>query len=175
MSRRFLLALSLCVFACTLLGTTNGALARPPVTVIRVSPADAPTLKKAIAAEKGHVVLVDFWATWCGPCMAEFPELVKLHRKYQSKGLVVFTVSADSTRDIKSKVVPFLQKKRADFPQYLERADDPEDFINAFDPHWDGDLPRTFLYDRHGHLVKEFGEQTPKGFEKALKPLLAKR
>jgi thiol-disulfide isomerase/thioredoxin len=137
-----------------------------------VKPADAPTIKKAIAAEKGHVVLVDFWATWCGPCMAEFPELVKLQKKYQRRGLVVFAVSEDSARDIKSKVIPFLHKQKASFPQYLERADDPEDFINAFDTSWQGDLPKTFIYNRQGRMVKEFGEQKPKGFERALKSLL---
>jgi len=89
---------------------------------------------------------------------------------------VVVTVSADSARDIRSKVVPFLEKQGAQFPQFLEKADDPQDFINAFDPNWQGDLPRTFVYDRQGRLVKELsGEHTEKEFAAAVKPLLTEK
>lgn len=140
---------------------------------IVVTPADAAGVKKAIAGERGHVVVVNFWATWCGPCVAEFPALVKLQKDYKSRGLVVFAISADSPRDLNSKVKPFLVKAGADFPQFLQNASDPDDMINAFDPKWQGDLPRTFIYDKRGRLVKELsGEQTQKSFAAAVKPLL---
>ena len=142
-------------------------------TGIRVTPADAPVIKQAIAGERGHVVVVNFWATWCGPCVAEFPALVKLQREYKSRGLVVFAVSADSLRDVNSKVKPFLAKQGAEFPQFVQNASDPDDMINAFDPKWQGDLPRTFVYAKDGRLVAELsGEQTEKSFAAAVKPLL---
>jgi thiol-disulfide isomerase/thioredoxin len=140
---------------------------------IVVKPADAPTIKKAIAAYRGHVVVVNFWATWCGPCVAEFPDLVKLSRRYKNKGLVVMSVSADHKSDIPTKVQPFLTAHKADFPAFLEQASDPEDFIDAFDPKWQGELPRTLIYDKHGKLVKSLsGQQTPQSFAAAVKPYL---
>ena len=145
----------------------------PTLAQAAVTPADAPTIKKAIAAQKGHVVLVNFWATWCGPCVAEFPAIVQISRRYKSQGLATFAVSADSVRDRQSKVEPFLTKQGAAFPVYLERSSDPEDFINAFDPTWQGDLPRTFIYDRQGRRVKTLtGEQTAQSLAAAIAPYL---
>jgi len=138
-----------------------------------VLPADAPALKRAIAAQKGRVVLVNFWATWCGPCVAEFPAIVKTSRKYRAQGLTVIAVSADSAKDLHTKVEPFLAKQEAAFPSYLEKSADPEDFINALDPTWQGDLPRTFIYDRQGRRVKTLtGEQTAQSLAAALMPYL---
>ena len=138
-----------------------------------VIPADAPTIKQAIAAQKGHVVLVNFWATWCGPCVAEFPAIVQTSRRYKASGLRVLCVSADQLKDKDTKVGPFLAKSGADFPAFLEKSRDPEEFINAFDPAWQGDLPRTIIYDRAGRQVKTLtGEQTAASFAAALKPYL---
>jgi thiol-disulfide isomerase/thioredoxin len=138
-----------------------------------VAVADAPAIKQAIAAQKGHVVVVNMWATWCAPCVAEFPALVRLQHRYRKDGLVVFAVSADLRKDVDTKVKPFLKAHGADFPQYLEHASDPEDFINAFDPKWQGDLPQTFIYDRSGRLARVLsGEQSDNSFAVAVKPLL---
>jgi len=141
-----------------------------------VTPADAPAIKQAIAAQKGHVVLVNFWATWCGPCVAEFPAIVQTSRRYKASGLRVLCVSADQLKDKDTKVRPFLAKSGADFPAFLEKSRDPEEFINAFDPAWPGDLPRTLIYDRAGHLVKTLtGEQTAASLAAAVRPYLLSR
>ncbi len=144
--------------------------AAPPPTV---TPADAPAIKRAIAAEKGHVVLVNFWATWCGPCVAEFPAIVGTGRKYKAAGLRVITVSADPLKDKDAKVRLFLMRSGAEGPAYLEQSRDPEEFINAFDPAWQGDLPRTLIYDRAGRRVKTLvGEQTAQSLAAAVTPYL---
>ena len=141
---------------------------------VTVTPADAPVIKRAIAAQRGHVVLVNFWATWCGPCVAEFPAIVQTSRRYQTSGLRVFAVSADQLKDKETKVVPFLTKSGASFPAYLEKSADPEEFIDAFDPAWQGDLPRTIIYDRQGRRVKTLtGEQTAQSLAAAVQPYLS--
>ena len=138
-----------------------------------VTPAGAPVIKKAIAAQHGHVVLVNFWATWCGPCVAEFPAIVETSRRYKASGLRVFAVSADQVKDTQTKVVPFLTKAGAEFPAYVEKSADPEEFIDAFDPAWQGDLPRTIIYDKTGRRVKTLtGEQTAQSLAAAVQPYL---
>jgi len=156
-------------------GVGLGLLASTAHAAVTITPADALTIKKAIAAQKGHVVLVNFWATWCGPCVAEFPAIVAVSQQYRRKGLSVIAVSADSRKDINAKVMPFLIKQRVTFPVYLERSADPEDFINAFDPTWQGDLPRTFIYNRQGRRVQTLtGEQTAQSLASAFEPYLKK-
>lgn len=171
------LFLALCASSCLMTsgGVTFAAAPSPGAPAIGqvVTVADAPVIKQAIAAQKGHVVVVNMWATWCAPCVAEFPALVRLQHRYRKDGLVVFAVSADLRKDMDAKVKPFLKAHGADFPQYLEHASDPEDFINAFDPKWQGDLPQTFIYDKSGRLAKVLsGEQTDQSFTAAVKPLL---
>lgn len=138
-----------------------------------VIPANAHTIKQAIAARRGHVVLVNFWATWCGPCVAEFPDIVRVSRLLKKQGLDTLAVTADSRRDLTAKVLPFVLKSGASFPIYLEQSADPQDFITAFDSSWQGDLPRTFIYDRRGKLVRTLsGQQTAQSLTAAVRPYL---
>jgi thiol-disulfide isomerase/thioredoxin len=143
-----------------------------PISVKAVS---VPQIKKAIADRKGKVVVVNFWATWCAPCVAEFPDLVKLQSAYKDKDVVVISISANDVSEIKPDVLPFLTKSKAYFDNYLIKATDPDVFINAFDPKWQGDIPRTFVYDKRGILSDELaGMQTYASFRAAVDKALKK-
>jgi thiol-disulfide isomerase/thioredoxin len=122
----------------------------PPV-IVYTSAAD---VKRRISADRGHVVLVNMWATWCPGCTNEYSELVRLDRTYRGHGLDVIAVSFDSKSDIRSRVLPFVASQRAHFPQFVVDLDDEDAVINTFDPNWMGGLPRTFVYSRTGKLVK---------------------
>ncbi len=115
---------------------------------------DAKGLTQAIAREKGKVVLVNFWATWCVPCREEFPDLVRLEAAYRGKGLAVLGVSTDLGKDL-SAVEKFLAAHKPGFPNYHKaKGGDDQDFIEAVDPRWGGELPFTVLYDRGGRKVQ---------------------
>ena len=161
--RRFLcLTAALCLWA--------GAASAAPA--IRVTPVTAGALKKTIAGYRGHVVLVNFWATWCLSCMDEYPGLVQLSRRYKNEGLVVLAVSGDKPKDIPAKVDPFLARQRPPFPQFLLRPD-LDTFVDAFRPAWQEDFPQTFVYDRRGRLVRELrGGQNVRTWRAAVVPLL---
>lgn len=115
--------------------------------IVPVAP--AAYVSKVVAPHRGRVLVVNFWATWCEPCREELPSLVAAWK--ESKGSFdVVLVSADSPR-LKDTVVPaVLDGLGAPFPCFLEQADDPEKFIDAVDPKWEGELPHTIVYDRRG-------------------------
>ena len=134
--------------ALTLGGTVQSATAAPAVNV--VTPAG---LKAAIAKNKGKVVIVNFWATWCAPCVKELPELAKLRRANAPKGAVLILVSGDEIED-KAKVAQTLAQKGHP-GSYLIKGD-IGDFFGGFDPKTPGAVafPRTYVYNRKGQQVK---------------------
>lgn len=97
---------------------------------------------------RGRVVLVDFWATWCAPCLAELPRLRALHARYRARDLVIIGISLDrsSTRDFRS----WLQRHGIGWPQVREVGgyDSPLAAQFAVDA-----LPASFLFGRDGRLV----------------------
>ena len=139
----------------------------PPLAAV-----DEAGYQRLIALAKGRVLLVDFWATWCDPCRAEMPELVRLAARYQARGLQLATVSCDEPEQ-EAGAVAFLEKNGAPAPHYVKRAASDDKFIDAIDPKWSGALPALFLYDRQGRLVKSFiGETEMAALEAAVKRLL---
>lgn len=120
-------------------------------------------------SNKGKVVLVNFWATWCKPCVAEFPELVKLYNDYKEKGFELVFISVDVPEDISSKVVPFLKQKGVDFISYYNNFDKPEDLINYFDRDWQGAIPSSYVYDKNWNRTSSMlGKKTYEVFEKEI-------
>jgi len=136
---------------------------------------DLKGLQERLARERGRVVVVNYWATWCEPCREEFPEFVEFHQQWAGRGVTFWAMSLDvaSVRD--TEVKKFLAEQRVPFPVFIRAAtEDPNDFINAIDERWTGELPATFVYDREGRRKQSlFGKQTRKSLEEAVKPLLA--
>ncbi len=133
---------------------------------------DEAGFQKLLAANKGKVVLFDFWATWCEPCRVEMPMLAKLDAELKPKGLSVITVSADEPED-NALAVQFLKKTGITAPAYLKQAKNDEKFINAIDTKWSGALPAMFLYDRAGKKAQSFIGETEKSvLEAAIRKLL---
>jgi len=160
----------------TLLLAVGAALvapANPARSGAAVKSVDGAGVKKALAALKGKVVVVNLWATWCGPCVAEFPDMVKLHNTYKARGLEVLAVSVDEPED-RAKVVGFMQKQKAGFPAYIRAKGGVEKFVGALDGNWSGAVPVTYFYDRAGKRVGKphTGLMTYKEFEAAVTPLL---
>lgn len=148
--------------------------ASPKPPAIKATPTPAPTsvegLKKQIAGRKGKVVLVNFWATWCTPCVAELPTIAKL-QKDNSKKLAVVFVSADETSD-RAKAGELLKKKGYSGASWII-AGSQESFLKKFDPKAkELSLPRTYLYGRDGKLIKAISAEEAKNLEVTVKKLL---
>jgi thiol-disulfide isomerase/thioredoxin len=96
--------------------------------------------------------LINVWATWCVPCVQEFPELVTINHMYRDRGFELVTISSDETK-LKDKALSFLQKKQASGPNYLYTGDSKYKMIEAIDPKWQGALPYTVLVEPGGKIA----------------------
>jgi thiol-disulfide isomerase/thioredoxin len=134
---------------------------------------DAKGLADAIAKNKGKVVVLNFWATWCVPCREEFPDLVRLEKAYRERGVAVLGVTIDLPKDM-PKIEKFLATSAPDFPNYIKKVGgDDQDFIESVDPKWGGELPFTVVYGRDGKKAEVLsGKQSYASFEKAVAKLL---
>jgi thiol-disulfide isomerase/thioredoxin len=124
-------------------------LAALPVTV---ELADATALAAVRKNEGGKLRLINVWATWCGPCITEFPELVTLHRMYGHRAFEVVTVAANYP-DEKPEVLAFLQKQQAAMRNVLFASTDKYALAAALDPDWSAVLPFTLLIGPAGEVL----------------------
>jgi len=135
--------------ACLLAAAPAGAAAQEPT----VSLTDAAGVLKTVAAQKGKVVVLNFWATWCGPCRDEFPELVRFATEHENEVRLI-TVSLDDPSEADGAVAAFLKEMKAPGLAFVKGPGDPDTFINAIDPKWSGVLPATFISDATGKRVQ---------------------
>jgi thiol-disulfide isomerase/thioredoxin len=130
-------------------------------------------MKSVFESAKGKVTLLNFWATWCKPCVKEFPELVKLYRTYKEKGFELLFISLDVPEDVEPKLKPFLQKQGVDFTTFYSTFAKPEELMDYIDKNWQGAIPTTYIYDKDGTMKSSIlGTKTYEQFEKEIVPLL---
>jgi peroxiredoxin len=121
-----------------------------PVTVEMVTADQLAELRKNVGTDK--LLLVNFWATWCGPCTVEFPELQKMVRMYAKRQLQIVTVSINNP-DEKKFVLQFLQEEHAINRNLLFSGTDSADAVKAFGTDWKGGVPYTVLIGMNGEVL----------------------
>jgi thiol-disulfide isomerase/thioredoxin len=135
--------------------------AQEPVTLETLDEAGIRALAKNEDGKK--LRLVNVWATWCGPCVIEFPDLVSLHRIYRGREFEVVTVNADEAAK-REKALEFLKGQQASTRNYAFDKGDPYALIEAVDPKWQGALPHTIVVAPGGEVIyrSEGAFETPK-------------
>ena len=118
---------------------------------IDVSLLDAAGFQALINQHRGKIIFINTWATWCVPCIQEFPDLVRLKDFYKDSNIAFIGISVDFPDEVESKVKPFLHSQKINFPNYVQNFKQQEDLINLLNEKWRGAVPATFIYDRQGN------------------------
>lgn len=136
-------------------------------TPVDVEPIDAAGVAALRKGGTKNIRLFNVWATYCGPCVAEFPQLVATARKYDMRNFEFINISVDELKDIK-KAKAFLEKNGAGLSDRLKKSvqaegrksnsyifsdPDMDSLMKVLDPEWDGGVPHTLLVDTDGKLL----------------------
>jgi thiol-disulfide isomerase/thioredoxin len=125
-----------------------------------------------VAPHKGKVLLVNFWASYCLPCLEEIPALQTLQTKHVGSVDVVFV--ATDPPDSGEHVQRLLGRRHLKLTSFIVENEDPDPFIHLIDDVWQGEMPYTVVYDRDGRVHKKLpGAQTAATFEAAVLAALA--
>lgn len=119
---------------------------------------DEQGLKDLLKNNSDKLRLINVWATWCGPCVTEFPDFVTINRMYRRRDFEFVSVSADEPSK-KDKALKFLKEKQASNKNYIFSIDDKYKLIELIDPKWQGALPYTILVEPGGKIV--YSKQGP--------------
>jgi peroxiredoxin len=125
---------------------------------VNVEMIDEPALKELLLNKSDKLRLINVWATWCGPCVAEFDDFITINRMYRGRDFEFISISADNPTN-KEKVMKFLKKQQASNTNYLFSVDDKYKLIDIVDPKWEGALPYTILVEPGGKIV--YAKQGP--------------
>jgi len=133
-----------------------------------VSQIDTAGLETVLEEHRGKVVLVDFWATWCSPCVESFPHTVQLHRRWGDEGLVVITVNLDPPEK-RARAIAFLRDQGARTQNLFSRWGDGPASFEAFD--LEG-IPTVRIYGRDGNLLRNIIGASPQAVDQAVEEAL---
>jgi peroxiredoxin len=143
----------------------------PKAPVIETVTADG--VRAMIDAAKGTVIVANFWATWCPPCVKEMPELVKFYNAHHGKGVTFLSLSVDHPSTIDSAVKPFVDEHAVPFPVYVVDEQDPSAIAEETGLEMTGAVPTTWVIDADGNPVRAWVEETTAAeLEEAVRPLI---
>jgi thiol-disulfide isomerase/thioredoxin len=137
--------------------------------------ADAKALQALRKNDSGKLRLVNFWATWCAPCVAEFDEFVTINRMYRHRDFELVLVCMNRP-DEEKDVLAFLQKHQASNRNLLFGTPERDALIDAFDPSWPGAIPFTVLISPEGKILhREMGSIDALTMRRVIVPALNER
>jgi peroxiredoxin len=119
---------------------------------VQVENIDTSGIKELIRNKSDKLRLINVWASWCGPCVQEFPDFVIIDRIYRSREFEFVSINADKLWR-KDNVLKFLQKNEASNKNYIFNSDNNSELVESIDPQWSGALPYTMLIEQGGKVI----------------------
>jgi thiol-disulfide isomerase/thioredoxin len=145
--------LTFIIFAFSCAGPSENRVKEQQVPIV-----DFEGLKPLLSKQNDTTYVVNFWATWCAPCIKELPHFERLNQEYSDTKLKVILVSLDFPNHFDSRLIPFI--KEMDIKSEVILLDDPNSnyWIDQVSPDWSGAIPSTLIYNRNARMFfeKEF-------------------
>ena len=133
----------------------------------------AEDLRPLLEGHRGKVVLVNFWATWCGPCIQEIPALIDLREKLEPSSFALVAISLDDPADSSWLVQEFIETRFPKWESYLSAEIEEYLLVEELDPYWSGVMPANYLIGPDGSVAKTLlGGHSEEKFAEAIRTLL---
>jgi len=146
--------------------TVTESLARWAEEEVSLQSADVDAIAAVRANDTDKLRLVNVWATWCAPCVAEMPDFVEMNRMYRKRDFELITISVDEA-DARDPALKILTGAEASMTNYHATIEDQDALVNAIDPDWEGGLPYTMIVAPGGEVLHRYNG--------AIEPLQVKR
>lgn len=141
---------------------------------VKLDPIDIAGIKNLLKNNSDTLKLINVWATWCGPCVTEFPDFVTINRMYRGREFEFISISADKITK-REKALAFLKGKQASNKNFIYSAENMYDLIEAVDKNWQGALPYTILVGSGGKILySKQGTIDPPEMKKAIVEILGR-
>lgn len=114
-------------------------------------------LDQLLNQKNGKTYIVNFWATWCKPCVEELPAFEKLYHNYKNENVELILVSLDFPKQLEKRVIPFIKEHQLKGSVYLMGDPDQNTWIPKVSPEWSGAIPATVIYNKKN---RDFYEQS---------------
>lgn len=135
--------------------TTLLAVALSSTLLWAIKPIKKEELQKILSVKNDTTYVVNFWATWCAPCIKELPHFVKLQDEYKDRAVKVILVSLDFESQLQKRVIPFLKQRNIKLSTFLLAENNPNSFIDSVDPSWSGAIPATVIVNKNKRMFYE--------------------
>jgi len=132
------------------------------------------SLRTMIDQRQGNILLLNIWATWCKPCVEEFPDLIRISKEL--KNVEVIAVSVDYPDEIEEKILPFVKKMNVPFKVYVTDFNSQDELFQLLDSEWSGEVPATFVFNSNGKQTAFLrGKHSYNEFKHAIEEVTNKR
>jgi thiol-disulfide isomerase/thioredoxin len=129
-------------------------------------------LEPLLTTQSDSVFIINFWATWCAPCVAELPYFEKLNAALKNKKAKVVLVSLDFKAQLQSKLLPFLNRKKLSASVLVLMDKDANNWIPKISPDWSGAIPATLIFDKTRRQFYEMNFETFADLKSVVKPFI---
>lgn len=131
---------------------TEQAMAEWAKEPVKLNKIEEQGIRDLLKNSSNKLRVINIWATWCGPCIKEFPSFIEMYHMYRNRDFELVTISADEPAQ-QEKALSFLQNNQASCTNYLFSGEDKYKLIEAVDPNWQGALPYTVIVEPGGTIV----------------------
>lgn len=121
---------------------------------LKIPSYDYASIKDLLEKKSDTTYIVNFWATWCAPCVAELPGFESVNAKYKDQKVKVVLVSLDFTKQVEKSLLPFIQRKKLQSTVLHLSDPDANAWISKVDENWSGAIPATLIYNGAKNLRK---------------------